>query len=163
MLGKKQINKEKSLIPWIFIGAFSLILLVDLFYIYLASSTWQGLYTENSYQKGLNYNQTLSAIDDQEKLGWDLAIKYENISPKKGILLIDLHKDGNIISGANLVAKIVRPVSAGHDFSIPLSFNKMQKKYQAVVSFPLKGQWDIEIIAKKDGLIYQDKKRFIIH
>ena len=40
--------------------------------VYQATSSWTGLETTDAFRKGLKYNQQLSKLEAQNKLGWTL-------------------------------------------------------------------------------------------
>jgi nitrogen fixation protein FixH len=154
-------------IAWIFAIFFSTFIIVDIAYITIAEKTWRGLVTEDGYQKGLQYNQTIEAVKEQKELGWKLQIKYQATDTKKGVLLVELlNKNNQKIVDANLVANIKRPVQIGQDFVVELKFDAETASYNSVVEFPMIGQWDVEIIAKTNDVrkndIYQDVKRLVI-
>jgi nitrogen fixation protein FixH len=154
---------KKSKIPYFFFIFFGIFITVDLFYIYIAHKNWRGIATENSYEKGLKYNQTIKAKKEQENLGWQLQIKYQKITSKQGDLKIKLlDKNGQSIKNAKIKAKITRPTQDGYDFKSNLTFNSKEQNYQSYVKFPLIGQWDVEIIAQKNDNFFQDLKRFVI-
>ena len=50
-------------IPWLFVGLFALVLVVNGSMIFVAFSTFPGLETTNAYQRGLAYNRQLDAVD----------------------------------------------------------------------------------------------------
>jgi len=155
-------NKTR-LIAWIFIAFFSTFICVNIAYITIAEKTWRGIATEDSYQKGLKYNQVIEAIKEQNKLGWQLLINYQFEKTGSGILSIELlDKNGQTIKNAFVTALIKRPLQEGKDFSIDLKFDRASKSYVSAVKFPMIGQWSIEIIAKKNNCIYQNVKRLII-
>ncbi|MCE3255810.1 MAG: fixH [Rickettsiaceae bacterium] len=150
-------------IPWFFAIFFSTFIIVDIIYITIAEKTWRGVYTEDGYQKGLKYNQSIEAVKNQENLGWDLQIKYQPTKNKAGTLQVDLlDKNHERITDAIVTAKIRRPVQEGADFSLPLKFDPATSSYKSAIEFPLIGQWDLEIIAKKNGDIYQQVKRIVV-
>ena len=62
-------NKFKIYWPYFIFGSFIVVLIVNFAYIIVANKTWRGLFTENSYQKGLNHNDALKKAEDQKKLG----------------------------------------------------------------------------------------------
>jgi nitrogen fixation protein FixH len=146
---------NRSKIPYIFITFFAIIFAVNFFYIYLANKTWRGISTENSYQKGLDYNSAIKARQAQKKLGWSLGIKYE-----KNILEACLKNKNYFIKDAKLTAKITRPTQEGYDFTQDLSLDG--NCYQTAVDFPLKGQWDIEIQAFRGADIFQEVNRIVV-
>lgn len=152
---------KKSKIPYIFFAFFAVIFAVDFTFMYLANTTWRGLATENSYEKGLQYNQTLAEEKKQEALGWKMGISFTNFSNKSGKLLVNL-QDRNIrtIPNAKIAVTITRPVQDGYDFTQSLEF--IGGIYEAKIDFPLKGQWDFLVHVEKDGDIFKQTKRFIV-
>ena len=61
--------KRDRIIPLYFVAFFVFIAIMDGIFVYLATTTHSGVVTENAYQKGLNYNQYITAYDQQEMLG----------------------------------------------------------------------------------------------
>ena len=156
-------SKNNRMISWVFIIFFSTFIIVDVVYIVIAEKTWRGLVTENGYQKGLKYNQVIDAAKEQKKLGWNMQIKYHSRKTKTGNLQVNLlDKNHHVISDAILSINIKRPVQEGKDFVINLKFDSKTSNYQSYVDFPMIGQWDLEIIAKKNDDVYQDLKRIVV-
>ncbi|MFT5702974.1 MAG: nitrogen fixation protein FixH [Rickettsiales bacterium] len=157
---QKKTNRKVLLI---FICFFSTFIIVDIAYITIATKTWRGLATENGYQKGLKYNEAIEEVKKQKELGWNLKIKYQKKASKSGDLQVQLlDKDNQVISNANLTASIKRPVQVGKDFNAILKFDTKTKTYNSPINFSLIGQWDVEIIAIRNGEVYQDVKRLVV-
>ncbi|MES2676800.1 MAG: FixH family protein [Pseudomonadota bacterium] len=155
--------KRVKFIAWIFAAFFSTFIIVDIFYITLAEKTWRGLATEDGYQKGLKYNDTIEAVKTQKQLGWKLQINYQFEKTKTGILQVKLStKNHQEIIDAQITANIKRPVQEGKDFSVDLKFDTKTQSYNSKVEFPMIGQWDVEIVARKNGNVYQDIKRLVV-
>ncbi len=162
-MNPNQSPQKSKLIPWIFVIFFSTFIIVDIAYITVAEKTWRGIATEDGYQKGLKYNQTIAAVKEQKELGWKLQIKYQPQATKIGVLSVELlDKNNQKINDAKLTANIKRPVQEGKDFSVDLKFDPATKSYNSAIEFPMIGQWDVEIAARKDGNVYQDVKRLVI-
>lgn len=162
-MNPNQSNKASKLIPWVLVMFFSIFIIVDIIYITIAEKTWRGIVTEDGYQKGLKYNQIIAAVKEQKELGWDLQIKYKTIATKNGLLTVELlDNNKQIIKDAVLVANIKRPVQEGKDFVVDLKFDNVLQAYSSKVNFPLIGQWDVEVIARKGEDVYQDVKRLVI-
>lgn len=156
-------NKKFNFIPWIFVLFFVVFILVDIFYIYMAQKTWQGIATEDGYQKGLHYNQTIEYVKRQRELGWSSKINYFKVAPQSGDLNFTLTDKSRLtISNAKVVAVITRPVQSGYDFAVNLQFNQKKSFYSSRINFPLPGQWNIEIQAIRGSDTYQEVKRLII-
>ena len=153
-------SQKRSKIPYFFVAFFLVVLLVNISYIYISQSTWRGISTQNSYQKGLQYNQVLQTVKKQKKLGWKMKIQLKN-SDKEILILLDLKdKNSRQISDAKVVIEFKRPTQEGADFSQELKF--VDGFYRAKTNFPLRGQWDFSVIAVKDENVFQEVKRYVI-
>jgi nitrogen fixation protein FixH len=145
---------KKSKIPYIFVAFFGVILLVNLGYIYIAKKTWSGVFTADSYQKGLNYNDILKQEEQQKKLGWIVESKFNYSYENKGSISVSL-KDSKFrtIQDAQIIIEFKRPAQEGMDFSRQIIFK--DGVYKTEVEFPLQGQWDFSIL-----VIAKDQTRF---
>lgn len=156
--------KEKSragFIPYLFLIFFAVIFMVDGFYIYLANKSWRGLYTENAYQKGIKYNETLEYVKLQKKLGWQFESNYVNKGNNLGELTVCLSdKVGKKITAAKIIVQFKRPVEAGKDFKQELM--PQNNCYFGKIQFPLKGQWEFEIQAFSGDNVFQMVKRYVV-
>ncbi|MEQ1705902.1 MAG: FixH family protein, partial [Rickettsiales bacterium] len=63
---------------WYFVAFFGFIAAVNAVMVTLAIRTHSGVVTEHPYEKGLAYNQVVEAEKNQQKLGWNGDVKYEN-------------------------------------------------------------------------------------
>ncbi len=152
---------KKSKIPYFFFVFFAVIFAVDAYYVYISKKTWRGVITEDSYRKGLDYNEVVADAKKQEELGWNLKISYKNLKNKNGeleILLVD--KNNNRISDVLVTANFKRPTQEGQDFSQELKF--IDGKYFAKIEFPLAGQWDFQIVATKGEDSFRQSKRYVV-
>lgn len=153
--------EKKSKIPYFFFIFFAVIFTVNIFYIYISQKTWRGLVTEDSYHKGLRYNDVIADAKKQKELGWQLKISYKNSGNKTGELKIFLFdKKNQKISDAIVTANFKRPTQNGQDFSQELKFS--DGAYEAKINFPLVGQWDFIISATKGEETFQESKRYVI-
>lgn len=151
-------RKSDRFIPWYFVGFFALLFMFDGIFVYLATSTHTGVVTEQAYQKGVDYNDTIAAVDAQNALGWQGEITYS----ADGQLNFKV-QDGNAsgISGANVVAEMTRPTHNGVDFDQPLK-EIAPGIYQAPVKFPLDGIWDVRVYVSWQQKQFQTAQRIIV-
>lgn len=152
---------KKSKIPYIFIAFFAVIIVVNLGYIYIAKKTWRGVATDQAYQKGLTYNETLKQEEKQKELGWNIGVKVENPQSKNLSLFVKII-DRNSFTVKDAIVEIFfkNPVQEGYDFSAsPVSTGGA---YIFDVTFPLKGQWDAIIVVKKGTDKIYLAKRYVV-
>lgn len=139
-----------SWIPWIFVVAFLVIVLVNGTMIWIATATWTGIATNRSYDKGLTYNRNLEAAARQEALGWQAAIETGLVGEQEGRLTLALSdKEGAPLGQAAVTVTFERPTHEGHDFTLPLT-QTGRGVYAAAFELPLKGVWDLHLVATRD-------------
>jgi nitrogen fixation protein FixH len=147
------------IIPLYFVAFFVAIAIFDGIFIYLATSTHSGVVTENAYQKGLNYNQYIDAYNQQEIVGWS-----GNIDFIKSSLIFQLNdKQDQPIETAKVVAHISRSTKSGLDFKVLLEHKSKGMYENKTINFPLKGQWDIRVLAQRNQQKFQKSKRIIVY
>ena len=157
----EQNKVKKSKIPYFFFAFFAIIFAVDFFYIYISKKTWRGVVVDDSYQKGLQYNEVLQDKKKQKNLGWKMTIFFENKGDKSGVLKVDLLDKNSIkIKNAKMIVKLKLPVQEGFDFERELEFNG--NNYSANINFVQKGQWDFVVKAVVLDANFVEVKRFII-
>jgi len=162
--GKK--TREKGWwYPLVIVGAFAVIIPVNLTMAYFATSTFTGLETKDAYLKGIAYNQNLAMAKAQKELGWkvetSLAAVPDQPGPTAKIVVRYTDRDGKPVEGLDVNALVIRPTTAGHDHQIHLD-PMGQGSYGGVYPLPLKGQWSFDIAATGDSVAYQYEKRVVI-
>ncbi len=152
---------KKSKIPYFFFAFFAVVFAVDIFYIYISKKTWRGVVIEDSYQRGLKYNEVLEAQKKQQSLGWESKVFFENKGNKKGVLKFEL-LDKNLINiiEAKVSVELRRPAQEGFDFKKEM---RVYGNYYVVdIDFPLKGQWDFIVNAVLDQNSFVESKRYVV-
>lgn len=148
--------------PYIFLGAFVVVLGVNVTLAYFATSTFTGLSTDNAYEKGLAYNQNLAMAEAQARLGWDVSF---TASPQAdGAVLLSVSyrdRDGRPVNGLDVRANLLRPTVKGHDHEVTLEAGG-DGLYTLKHRTPLAGVWDAEVVAIGDGVSYQLAKRIVV-
>lgn len=142
--------------PYIFVGGFAVVVLVNAALFYFASSTFTGLSTEGAYAKGLAYNTALTAAEAQRNLGWqaDAAVVPAQAAAA-GVHAADLtvafrDRNGQPLAGLDVRAVLTRPTQAGHDVRIDLKALG-DGHYGAPLALPMPGQWDLQVAAADAG------------
>lgn len=145
------------LIPWYFVAFFIVIAAVDGVMVTLAVRTQTGVVTDHAYERGLAYNQVVTAADAQAQLNWKGDIRFQPQAERKGALTFSLRDEkGNTIKPETLKAKFSRPTQAGMDFTVQL------KDVPADVEFPAAGLWEIRIYATYKDHAFQQAVRIVV-
>lgn len=143
-----QSNKAALRNPWV-IGLGSAVLVVvvvNIIFITMAIATNPGLVEDNYYERGQDHALILEKrIETRNRLGWQL--KFEPaVEPVIGnqsrfhFTVVD--RSGLPVSQATAQLNAYRPSDASADFSQPME-EFTAGLFSAVVTFPLKGHWDV--------------------
>jgi nitrogen fixation protein FixH len=149
-------------IPWSFVAFFVVVLVANGSMIVAAFSTWPGLETAGAYQRGLAYNRTLAAAEEQAELGWKVGFAFIQDGARQGVMQVDLEdRFGDLIEDAEVQARFVRPTHQGADRSVELA-HESGGRYRAAIELPLDGQWDVHLAATSHGRTWRLSERVFL-
>lgn len=147
--------------PYFLFGIFVVAIIVNIFYIYIAQKTWTGIYTPDSYRKGLEYNQTIKNVEDQYKLGLKINSKIEKKTFNSYYIEnFVTDKSGNIVNSVDVIYKFKYLPKEGFDFD---EIRNNTSFSSVIANFRLNGKWQLNIIVKKGDKIVQDLIEFDIN
>lgn len=148
--------------PYIFVGGFMVVLLVNGVMAWFATSTFSGISTERPYEKGLAYNKTLAEARRQEDLHWNVDLQVEPAA-NHGAHVAVSYRDaaGKPVDGMQVKARFVRPTAKGHDRDVPLAAVG-PGAYATLQELPMAGIWDLELVASGSDLPYTLNRRIIV-
>jgi nitrogen fixation protein FixH len=152
--------------PWIFVGFMLLVVAVNAVMATLAVRTFPGLQTEDAYNKGLRYNETIEAAREQAKRGWRMTLDVKPLPATDGgrdaeVAVAFADRDGRPLERLEIDAALHRPAVAGFDRSVSLE-PRGGGVYAGVVTLPFPGQWDARITARRDADTYQATQRLFV-
>ena len=156
-LQNRRANKR---IPFYFVAFFVVLAMLNAVFFYIAITTHRGVVIDNAYEKGLKYNQVIERFDRQEKLGWQGNITFNEGDNILKFQLMD--KKNAPIDGAVVRAHLTFIAKQGYDFDIPLMPSDITGIYEAPLTFPIRGQWNIHIHAQHSMANYQAKKWVVV-
>lgn len=146
-------------IPWYFVAFFVALILVLVPMGIIAVRTNTGLVTEGAYEKGLTYNQSIQADEQQKALNWHGQLTFTPSSERAVMADFVLNDSfGQPLKNADVTLWLVRPTQAGIDQRMNLS-SQMDGHYSGNVSLPVPGLWEARISAMYQGKNYQLVKR----
>ena len=147
---------------WWLVAFFALISAVNGAFMYVAMDTWPGLSTEDAYQKGLTYNDTLSAASEQQALGWQSRIELvAGNSDLLSVVVTMIDKTGNPLTGLALKGHAVRPVGAPNKTA--LAFHEVAPgRYEAPFRPSLEGRWYVGLGIAQDEATYRMRHEVMV-
>lgn len=136
------------------LAMFSVIIAVNLVFVYLAIDTFTGVTTKNPYQEGITYNRVLTARDAQRDLGWrgDVTLARLGgtaVAGDDSITVTLTDGAGAPLSGLTLAGMLRRPTHEGMDQALTWR-EEAPGTYSARVALPRRGNWDLAVTAN-DG------------
>ncbi|ABC24119.1 integral membrane protein linked to a cation pump-like protein [Rhodospirillum rubrum F11] len=154
--------------PYIFVGAFGVVLAVNLTLLYFATSTFNGLVTTTAFEEGVAYNREIAAARAQETLGWTAKAALE---PRAGgvegswpaDLVVSLTSAENqpLLRDLAVTAQIRRPTQAGFDQALTLTAGT-DGRWHAPLVLPFAGQWEVRVVATRGQAVFRMRDRFVL-
>lgn len=133
-------------IPLLITAFFTLIIVMNLIFWYVAESTFPGSVTADSYGKGLQYNEVILEERRQKGITGEISYKYLNNN-----LLLTFKSNAKC---KHAIANMMRTVHDQEDITINLEYNHDQ--HSAILDKNMVGLWFVRIkcLADKENLYY---------
>ena len=125
-------------IPWVFVGSMAVVVLVNLVLVYAALSTFTGVTTGRSYDRGRAYNRVLEEAARQDALGWSARVTLDG-----GVLSVVATDREGLPVGGRVQGVLHRPLEGAE---IPLDFAAAGPgRFIAAAAPPATGQWEARL------------------
>ncbi|MDX8383208.1 MAG: FixH family protein [Ghiorsea sp.] len=157
---------RKSKWVWAMVGLFATIFVVNYGFFSVAMSTTSGLVTEKYYKYGLQQNKFDKQYRDQKERGWNVDLKLAdqwNIHEPATLSLHITDAYAQPISGGRAEVTAYRPSDAKADVAAELIETKQSGMYQASLTLPMQGVWDINILFSKGDEKYMLNQRISVY
>jgi len=130
---------------WALLGAFGVILIANGAFVFFAATTFPGNEVDDSYRRGLDYNETLRADRGQRADGWSATI----VGTEHGVEVNLENPSKGSGAGLVLAGEIRRP--GRPDLDRTLGFEEIAVgRYQSDIELE-PGRWELIAIAKNAG------------
>lgn len=145
------VNKQRGrYVPWVIAAFYMTFMSVLIGFVFIAYAHPPADSTEEAYEKGLAYNDTLSRAQKQAALGWQSKIRYS-----QGVISFQLRDRANAaVTHARVRAWFVHPGTAQLDRSFDL-VEDGSGTYHADARLPATGLWTVHVTAAKPEGEYQ--------
>lgn len=145
-------------IPWLIVAFFVAFSCVLGTFAYIAITTHRGVVTEQAYEKGVAYNDTIAKAAAQDALHFSAHITHTGATV--GFSLSG--PDGRPVDAGNVTLVMFRPTQAGFDHNYAM-VRQPDDSYQAnIADLPAKGLWEARIHAATPQGDYRTGKRMVI-
>ncbi|WP_275098230.1 FixH family protein [Sedimenticola hydrogenitrophicus] len=138
--------------PWVqgWVGLLVVFVAANLVMVYLAVTNNPGLVVDDYYERGQEYEKNMLKRQARNP-GWQMKV----IAPERVDVALPARygvritgKDGHPVAPDSVTFHAYRPADAKQDFSVPMQATD-SGVYEADISFPRLGVWDILISAKR--------------
>lgn len=151
--------------PWVigWVAILVTVLTANIIMISLAIKANPGLVVEDYYERGQDYEKNMVARMEKDP-GWKMRVKAPRELPLAEPVPVKfsvMDKTGVPVDADSVIFYAYRPSDADADFSVPMEL-KEPGRYEAAISFPLKGVWDTLVSVQKDGEEYNEAMRVIV-
>jgi len=148
-------------IPWLFVAAMGLVVVVNGGLVYFALESRSAVVGKSPYEEGRRYAQLLAERDAQAGQRWQVSAGYVG-DLRAGRIEIELRDGaGKPIDGAQVVARVGRPVG-----NLPPDRVRLQPQGQGLYGAPYTvssaGQWDLGVEIDGVGLGFASEKRIVV-
>lgn len=128
-----------------------------------ANSGFSGLVVEDFYERGQDYEENiLKKLENNAK--WIPEFKIIEINLNQGTIIefTISDKQGKPAVVEKLTLFAYRPSDAKKDFSVPMTILNDGKTFQAQITFPIKGKWDLLASVIIDGIEVNYAKKIFV-
>jgi nitrogen fixation protein FixH len=145
-------NRSKW-IPWAFVGAMGLVVVVNGGMIYAALSTFTGVTVGQSYDRGRTYNNVIASAERQAALGWSAQVTL-----REGALDVAVRDREGLPVPGRLEGVLQRPLER---MALPLDFAALAPgRFLAAVAPGQPGQWEARLtLTGPDGQSFDIRQR----
>jgi nitrogen fixation protein FixH len=126
---------------------FGVVIAVNGIFIALSLWSWSGLSTDDAYQRGLAYNETLAEAEAQRALDWRAqAVLTPAVNGGARLTVAFTDRAGAPVEGLTVSGDLRRPVRDDLDRTVAL-VRDGPGRYAADMEQLMSGQWDVRLRA----------------
>ena len=146
-------------IPWAFVGAFAVVVAVNVLLAVAASRSWTGVVTETPYDTGNDYNRVIAETAREAALGW--KIDAEAARADHGKVRISVSVDTTGKAPLEIAGTLLRPI--GMHAPVPLSLQAVAPgRFETELKLPEQGVWDLHLVIRsKDDRLRTTRRIFV--
>jgi nitrogen fixation protein FixH len=136
-----------SIVPWLFVAGFAIVIAVNGTMTWLAIDSFSGLYSSKPRDRGLHYNQIVAEQRERDALGWKVETSWQ--APDRTF--------GVTVAGRELV----RPAEKRAPLRIAMS-DLGGGRFAGTVDLPARGSWDADIVIVSGGRRFAVTRRLFL-
>jgi nitrogen fixation protein FixH len=156
------VRRRRSLIPWLFPAAMAPVMAANGALIYYALHSMPPLVADRPFEDGRTYNRELAAAAAQTALGWTASLAAPTKAAAESRIEFAVRdRSGAPVSGLAVAVRVWRPVGDEPDLRLRL-VEQRPGDYAAVVTLPLAGQWQFDLVARRGAEEFAIGRRVVV-
>ena len=148
-----------SIVPWLFVAGFALVIAVNGTMMWLAIDSFSGLYSDHARDRGLHYNQVVAEQRARDALGWSVETGWQAESHRLTLAVKD--GSGRPLESAVVTVELIRPAEKRAPLRVALE-SRGDGRFGGTIALPARGNWDADIVVAADGHRFAITKRLFL-
>jgi nitrogen fixation protein FixH len=148
-----------SIVPWLFVAGFMIVIAVNGTMMWLAIGSFSGLYSGHARERGVHYNQVVAQQQSRDALGWTVQAGWQPGSNRLDLTLSDAA--GQPLEAAVVTVELIRPAEKRPPVEVTMSALG-GGKFSGSVVLPARGNWDADIVVEAGGRRFALTKRLFL-
>jgi nitrogen fixation protein FixH len=148
-----------SIVPWLFVAGFAIVIAVNGTMMWLAIDSFSGLYSGHARERGVHYNEVVAQQRSRDALGWAVQAGWQPRSNRLDLTLSDA--TGQPLEGAAVTVELIRPAEKRPPVEVTMS-GLGSGKFSGSVLLPARGNWDADIVIEAGGQRFALTKRLFL-
>lgn len=152
-------RRSFSIVPWLFVAGFALVIAVNGTMMWFAIGSFSGLYSDHARDRGVHYNQVIAEQRARDAIGWRVETIWQAETHRFGLAVKDA--SGRPLDGAAVSVELIRPAEKRAPVRIamePLGGGR----FAATVALPARGNWDADIVVDAGSHRFAITKRLFL-
>lgn len=148
-----------SIVPWLFVAGFAIVIAVNGAMMWLAIGSFSGLYSGHARERGVHYNDVVAEQRSRDALGWTVRVDWQPGADRLDLALSDAA--GRPLESAAVTVELIRPAEKRAPVAVALN-DVGTGKFSGHVVLPARGNWDADIVVDAGGRRFALTKRLFL-
>jgi nitrogen fixation protein FixH len=148
-----------SLVPWLFVAGFAIVIAVNGAMMWLAIGSFSGLYSGHARERGVHYNEVVAEQRSRDALGWTVRAGWQPSSDRLDLTLKDA--TGRPLEAAVISVELIRPAERRPPVEVTMS-GLGGGRFSGSIVLPARGNWDADIVIEARGQRFALTKRLFL-
>lgn len=152
-------SPRSSIVPWLFVAGFAIVIAVNGTMMWLAIGSFSGLYSGHARERGVHYNEVVAQQRSRDALGWTVQVGWQAASNRLDLTVAD--SDGRPLEATAVSVELIRPAEKRPPVEVTLN-GLGGGRFSGSIVLPARGNWDADIVVDAEGQRFALTKRLFL-